>query len=478
MAEFKVLLKSINTGKSKGIPSYELYRIFNYNIFTSSSVEDIINDFNNYTGRNFCNINNWTASQQDLLMLYNDNVNDPRNIELFKKYLTLDVKDSLNLSDNSRDQKVTDWLEHKKQNLLNGTSLELSEEYLKKHFPFLLETRESKELDYKKIIKDYFGEDKVSIHRNLIYIYFPKLNVSNSNGRSHTIYEVYAKINIHSTVVSQVTDLIPHFLLNDMSSDIINNYTESYDIKLQLIEACRTLVSQEEFDSQYIFSHVGRGQSGWRGCCLGEGILRKYYNNSIKTEDEVLGFCAALENYFTWESLEGGPYIQMSSIRPSTARTQNRFPNTEVVKDSIYKNLIHNKPEGFIVDINGFNFNIRINENILKKLSPFFLLNNGGLSTPVTLNDFSIEKEDTKTAKTKLSTRGENNFVFKGEQKGIVYVDPSLNKNKTERVLSGNLEQYFPQELVITLIDEIKNIIKNDKPKYLEKKPTFIFSEV
>lgn len=495
--QYKVLLKSINYGASREISKYHLYSVFEmswphddkplvheeFNLGTSSQREWYISSV--LTG------DAYTASYKDLILLYGDNVKDPLNIELFKDHLTLDVGESLKIAGggtpNIGDIEI---LRHKKNNLLDGTDNRLGNDFIKKYYPSYYKDDKKKEekkeddINYSQIIVDFFGKERVSVNGSSLYIHFPKVEVTNSNGRKHTIYEVYLNVMLNFndnseefSIFDTFSGIIQREFEPALISFYINGSSSQKGCKLKLAQGLRTLVSEEEYNSQYVFSHFQRGHAGWKSCCLGEGVLKLYSNRLSTTEEEVIGFCMALENYLSWESLEGGPYITMSQITTSQSN-RSYSHNSSYISRDIIRNVTYHEPEGLIQNISNDLSDIAINNDILKKHSPYFSLNNNGNFVDITKADLNVTSDEKYLSKSSLTRRGDNHLMFNGKSIGAMYIDPSLNKKKSERILSGELEQYLHYSVVSEIQNTIKKIIKNDKSKYLEKKPAFVFSEV
>lgn len=162
-----------------------------------------------------------------------------------------------------------------------------------KHFVFKPE-------EIYNIAVDVFGEDRVDLIKEderlfNLTIFFPEITIKNSEGYEHTIKDLYFKFKIRIT-------------LDDSSSTY--SRIEVYGRRLS--------VSDREYSSDYGHSHLnGRSIFNFSSFCLGSsdfGLIMQSMRLSITAEDWLLLFFS-LENYVSWESLEGGPYRKMKDIK-------------------------------------------------------------------------------------------------------------------------------------------------------------------
>lgn len=151
------------------------------------------------------------------------------------------------------------------------------------------------------IAKDIFGEEYVDVNKQSItqfdlIVLFPEINITNSRNHKHVMKDVYVKINI---------DITSH---NVNTGDRLSNI---------VLSGRRGKLSEEEYHSAYGHSHFsGRGIERWSDFCLGSSdfaMILQTMKFSLTAEDWSLLFLS-LENYLSWESLEGGPYKNISSV--------------------------------------------------------------------------------------------------------------------------------------------------------------------
>lgn len=172
------------------------------------------------------------------------------------------------------------------------------------------------------IAKEAFGEEHVDMNKVsetdfALIVLFPELRISNSRRQSLIIRDLYVKIDIEIVAAGSPGDRVSNITLSGR----------------------RGMLSQEEYQSNYGHSHFsGNGMDRWSEFCLGTSDFAMIINTmkySITQEDWDLLFLS-LENYVSWESLEGGPYRNLSnvSIREQSVSTSSfRDHALELIKE-------------------------------------------------------------------------------------------------------------------------------------------------
>lgn len=139
-----------------------------------------------------------------------------------------------------------------------------------------------------------------------IYVWWPKVTVTNENNQSIQIKDLYAKVQVN-----------------------INGYIPFEYNGFQLIRSSFPYV---QFNEGYIHSHVPRMYLNnnhinnlstvkkWNFPCLGSGPIRKTILDLHTSNEEALWllFCQELSMYVTVESLAGGPYYRLESVGRGT----------------------------------------------------------------------------------------------------------------------------------------------------------------
>lgn len=145
------------------------------------------------------------------------------------------------------------------------------------------------------IFNDYYGEDKVDCvrHRDIsdIIVWFPVTTVTNEQGQSTTIWDVFVKVPVRS-----------------------NGTLYSYP------SMAKATFSMAQAQSGYVHSHCnGRYPSSsneYNHLCFGTGPLNSTMSSLFSEFDEGIWtlFCGELDLYVKTESIAGVPYRHLSSI--------------------------------------------------------------------------------------------------------------------------------------------------------------------
>lgn len=151
---------------------------------------------------------------------------------------------------------------------------------------------------YKEYYNENAGINTISPDSRLIsyFIQFPKIEISNSSGNKHTIYDL--------------------FIVFDIRTDFRTTHTKPY--------GCRLSMSLDEIEVGYMHSHlpVNRASHFYNYStpnvfCVGDGqpISIPCAKIAIKfDEDAWLSLLMQLPSFLSWESLEGVPHIHMKNV--------------------------------------------------------------------------------------------------------------------------------------------------------------------
>ena len=153
------------------------------------------------------------------------------------------------------------------------------------------------------------------VYCNTIVVWWPKVTVTNEFDKSVEIQDLYAKVSV--TLDGRIPVCDHGFTLN------------------------RATYNAEQWFAGYCHSHVPRiynndfaSVSSFREPCLGTGPIRHTISTLKINGDTInwLTFCQELALYVTVESLTGGPYIKLESIKTSNKRRYG-FSNFTTVYD-------------------------------------------------------------------------------------------------------------------------------------------------
>ncbi len=142
-------------------------------------------------------------------------------------------------------------------------------------------------------ILDIYHKDQYLFVNGGLYIHYPVLEIKNSLGMKHTIYDLIVYIPLSQNCV------IGHE-----------------------VQGCRTSLSQKEINAGYVHSHLHRNEYRFNHFCRGGGsAFEKFLLSLGKVVDaeEFELFLIQMKEYLSWESLEGNPYISIKTFFGSMA---------------------------------------------------------------------------------------------------------------------------------------------------------------
>jgi len=170
-----------------------------------------------------------------------------------------------------------------------------------------------------------------------LVIYFKEVTIVNSYKKKHVINDLFVSIDL---------------------------YRDNSQIKIYNLSGGRTTVSYAEWNSNYFHSHlsgfIGKNGSSdvppyWSSFCRGSGHINDFIaeiNSDGFTSEKFELFLVQLLGMISWESLEGGPYKTISSIK--TSPSSGRIYNYSVQRAKWYLNKLieHHKIDNKTPDIN------------------------------------------------------------------------------------------------------------------------------
>ena len=255
-----------------------------------------------------------------------------------------------------------------------------------------------------------------------ILIHFPCFEISNSEGRTHTIRDLY--VMLHPFIYSGTGRI---------------SFTDS-------ISGFRTTLTDAELNTGYLHSHLRSTNRGYfdnfdsevgleRWFCLGSGETLDLLDimNVAEEFDKNLFelFLYTLDSFVKWESLEGGPYKRMENIHLGDDNEGHIYDTIrrEVVERA--KDLVRNNTDlqhklkytfsaGNVAVIPDMEF-----EETLKKC---FLDNNfmNGLCTYDGKTYWHIPEKYSNT----LEYTGDGGFLFRGYRVNLKIAKTVYQKNK------------------------------------------------
>lgn len=189
-----------------------------------------------------------------------------------------------------------------------------------KYYNNLYENRVYEADKVRLLAESVFGEERVWVdpHDSSsfdIYIHFPELEIVNSRNSRHTITNLYVNFKVEGIDIEETNSNICSILCN----------------------GDRQTLTIEEYSSKYLHSHLPSMRNdnfGYKTFCLGAsnfGQILVEVSMNMSEESWMMLFLS-LESYLKWESLEGGPYIQMRNISLKGNRLSIRDVQSELIK--------------------------------------------------------------------------------------------------------------------------------------------------
>ena len=302
-----------------------------------------------------------------------------------------------------------------------------------------------------EIFNDYFGEDLVDVQKEDVSIYsiiirFPVVQVTNEEGASEIITELYANIRVNKE---------GRFL--------------------GALQMMRSEFTEEQWDADYAHSHLPGIKLHWDNPCLGTGpivgtirSLRDRYNK------EIWGlFCLELDKYVTIESLEGVPYRRISSIGSIGIRNDNvNLVFFELYYNEVIDKFIAHIAENMDIPIAYCDGRYIIGENYKKmylKLSDEFikwynvkykerkvkdnlskLLDKGILGTYIVRDGKIFKTNSSRNSYYGDDMEGTKLFTFKGKDV-VLHIDHSSNTIKGLLLLSSKAVSYILSKILLVI---------------------------
>lgn len=305
-------------------------------------------------------------------------------------------------------------------------------------------------------IRDFKSSVSYNFKFMTVIIRFKEITLKNSNNRIHKIHNLFVKFHV------------------SYYGNFINE-----------IEGLRTTLTEEEASSFYRHSHLSSHSEGYFShFCLGTGpiaTLKQFIasiDDDFEEEDyrnDIRLFLHNLNEYLSWESLEGGPYRKISNmIEKSSSRliTEYDKEDYELFKNFIIETIKDDKITEFIdinIDADFVDYNLQILDNELslsyakfvidkylkEEIDENYLLrnictknNNGNFCG---LEQFLLIDTDVK----KLITSKKTLFTFKGEKQHLEII----KKEKNKFIINPNLTYHANPEFIRQFLSEFKKSI-------------------
>ena len=299
-----------------------------------------------------------------------------------------------------------------------------------------------------------------STDRYHIYVWWPRVTITNEHDKSIDIQDLYAQITI------DINGCIPYenrgFLLN------------------------RSTYSSTQFSSRYMHSHIPSISSDhlshFMTPCLGRGPINNTIIDLKNNYDEMVWmlFCEELSRYVTVESLAGVPYRKLEELGASTLLTPynrgycksdyhqiprfNTLPNlTEMMKNFTKYYLKHGhlnlsfKDGEFVPGMPYFNFIVDISNSFIEWFNTesgeegntkYKLIDKGILRSAI-VNNQKFYRNETLISPSDLALEGTLLFSFKGREIRLhIEQDVSQDERFEVIILDHNLAMYILYNII------------------------------
>lgn len=333
-----------------------------------------------------------------------------------------------------------------------GYFFEISNETLRNNVKDMMETLEAVYPDR----WSFLFEDCCRFPR--ILIHFPCFQISNSEGYSHTIKDLFVKL---YTIIDQSTGKI--------------SFENS-------ISGFRTTLTDAELHTGYLHSHLRSADRNYfesfnteyisnRWFCLGSGETLDLLDVMAGADefDKNLFelFLYTLDGFVKWESLEGGPYIKLRSIQLNSENDRYKYQiRTHIVESAkdilrydtdLQRKLKYTFSNGNVSVIPDMDF-----EEVLK----IYFLDKNLMSVFCIYKSRDYWKVPEKYLNTLDYTENEG-ILFRGYKKSLKLIDTVYQKNR-ELLDTSNL--IIHPRIVQTLIDYLNERVTFKYLNYYARK--------
>lgn len=297
-----------------------------------------------------------------------------------------------------------------------------------------------------------------SIHntkKSTLLVYFPELNITNTARRKHKIVDLWMKF---------------HF---------------NFMYRMTSMGGTRSSKSYQEYQAGYNHSHMHTSRDCSRdtllSCCLGETHYRTLQTQLFAGFDktDMTLFMQQLEDYLSWESLQGGPHIRMESIGNRNYNTYNRSYLSVNVLNQTYQDFLRKYPNGYNIQLedNGFYFKFKVvkDEEFKEKVTQVCPEQYKMLYDIVQKKQY-VEDNDSVSSREieglNVNYRRNPLFTFKGNPVYFQIIDPNIGKEKKD---NANIVKVAPDQLINHVATSLeqginKYYVKKFQQEFLSKK--------
>lgn len=278
-----------------------------------------------------------------------------------------------------------------------------------------------------------------------LLVHFPEINITNSSRQKHKIVDLWMKFRFN------------------------------FFYRMLYMGGVRSSKSYSEYYSGYNHSHMPHGRDCERGtmlsCCLGETnyktLQTQLYHNFDRTDMTL--FMQQLEDYLSWESLQGGPHFRMEAIGQRNYGGNNTYINGNVLNQA-YNDFLRKYPSGYTMQIedNGFYYKFKvIKDEAFKEKVTDICPDQYKMLYDIVQKKQYVESQSDIDSKgiAKINDeykRKQSLFTFKGKEVHFQVIDPNAGKE----VAVPNIIKVAPDQI----INHIAASLEQGINKYYVKK--------
>lgn len=284
-----------------------------------------------------------------------------------------------------------------------------------------------------------------SVLKYKLLIYFPEINITNSKDQRHTIRDLWIKIDFNRILRI---------------------------IQFGGVRSSRTYIEhQAQYNHSHMSSETNNTSSTCSSCCLGSTHYQTLLTalHADYDDNNMTLFLQQLEDYLSWESLEGGPYQNIENLTQKNygnSRSTQRSPNYTDLNNA-YSQFLAKYSKGYNIQLtdNGVyhQFKVIIDEEFKEKVESI---------CPDMLKQFydTINKRqyylETAGVPVQEIERLNSNFRNSGKiltfkDKDIYYqiVEPGLDKAK--EIDDLKIVKMAPQQMINHVAQQLERDINN-----------------
>jgi len=202
--------------------------------------------------------------------------------------------------------------------------------------------------EIKAMLNSVYGEERNQITKPSFDTVHKRMTESGIWGIASRSIETMEQSRVYSYIRGSMQDctsyqILIHFpevtIRNDRDSHLIRNiyvrlFLRPNGLLGSYMQGMRTTVTEAEFVSQYLHSHLPRlvpGQITFHNFCTGVGEINQVLAllNARYTSANFMMLLMHIKNYLEWESKDGHPYMFMENVftRSDRMSTYNALPD-------------------------------------------------------------------------------------------------------------------------------------------------------